>query len=66
MQQLAEGVTKHFSTQLEHADSEEQLKLIRDAEVKAPQAAARLKRYETSRKQSRDVFYRKKLNVMFR
>ncbi|KON83978.1 hypothetical protein AF331_17715 [Rossellomorea marisflavi] len=40
--------------------------LIRDAEVKALQAAARLKRYETPRKHSRDVFYRKKLNVMFR
>jgi hypothetical protein len=31
--------------------------LIRDAEVKALQAAARLKRYETSRKHSRDVFF---------
>ncbi|KQU57986.1 histidine kinase [Bacillus sp. Leaf406] len=37
-QQLAEGLAKLFSTQLEHADAEEQLKLLKDAEVKALQA----------------------------
>ncbi len=37
-QQLAEGLAKLFSTQLEHADAEEQLKLLKDAEIKALQA----------------------------